>query len=352
MKFENSVTKNMHRLKGTFSSFKYGIDISKHPVVIEADIIYLHWINLFINFHVLKKILKTGKPVFWFMHDMFAITGGCHHSFDCANYQTQCGKCPYHGSGISFTDISRRQFKQKWNIYNQFDNLAFITPSEWLFDCAQKGRLTRNKRIYHIPNLIDSDVFRPLNKDVARQLFSLDIGKKIIGFGADSALTNYYKGWAYLSEALQILSKDGLLKDIPVEVLVFGSSYVKEIAENIPFPVRFLGKLSDEYSIVMIFNCMNVFVIPSLADNFPNTVLESIACDIPVVGFNVGGIPDMVNQNTGYLAKYKDSEDLAQGISLILKKGKKNINERIKPFIKDAVLDEHIKMWYTENIQL
>jgi glycosyltransferase involved in cell wall biosynthesis len=332
----------MHEVKGLFSSFKYGIDIAKHPSVIEADVIYLHWINSLVNYRILKKILKTNKPVYWFMHDMFAITGGCHHSFDCTNYQTKCGNCPYHRTGNVFTDLSKRQFRIKQNLYNQFDNLAFITPSKWLFDCAKKSGLTRNKRIYHIPNLIDTGVFKPINKDAARRLFSLESNKKIIGFGADAALINYYKGWKYLSEALQILSKDDLLKDISIEVLIFGSSYAKEIAENIPFPVHFLGRLYDEYSVVMVYNSVNVFVIPSLAENFPNTVLESIACGTPVVGFDVGGIPDMVNQNTGYLAKYKDSEDLAKQISLLLRHPKTDMNTSISVFALDQILNRHL----------
>ncbi|MDR0505538.1 MAG: glycosyltransferase, partial [Dysgonamonadaceae bacterium] len=330
--FEKVTVQGMLERPGLFSSFKYGIDISRHQAVLDADIIYIHWINALVNYHVLKQILKTGKPVFWFMHDMFAITGGCHHAFDCTNYHVQCVKCPYHGTGSPLTDLSRRQFKRKWKLYNQCDNLAFIAPSKWLFDCAQKSGLTRNKRIYHIPNLIDTTVFKPVSKEVSRRLFSLDIKKKIIGFGADNALQNPYKGWTYLRDALQILSKDALLKDVPIEVVIFGSSYVKEIAEGIPFPVHFLGKLYDEYSLVMVYNSVHVFVIPSLAENFPNTVLESIACDTPVVGFNVGGIPDMVNVHTGYLAEYKNSEDLARHISLLLREPRANVNASISVF--------------------
>ena len=344
---EKIATKNMGKIKGLFSSFKYGICISKRREVNEADIIYIHWINSFVNYHELKKILKKKKPVFWFMHDMFAITGGCHYSFDCVNYYVQCRKCPFHSKGI---DQSKEQYNKKRKIYKQFNNLVFITPSKWLFDCAKKSELTENKQVYHIPNLIDKTVFKSINKNVARELFSLNNNAKIIGFGANSALTNFYKGWDYLKDALQILSKDETLQDKKIEILIFGSNYSKEIADSLPFPVHFLGHLHDDCSLVMAYNCMDVFVIPSIAENFPNTILESLSCNTPVVGFDTGGINDTVNANTGYLTEYRNSSDLARGVSVILKEGRENVYEYTKTFNVKAVLDKHVKMWKTEGV--
>lgn len=341
----------MHAKGGLYSSFKYGIDISKYPEILEADVIYLHWINSFVNYHTFKRILKNRKPVFWFMHDMFAITGGCHHSFDCTNYQTVCRNCPYREKKHLSPDLSVLQYKIKKKIYKKYDNLVFIVPSKWLFECTQKSGLTQNKQAFHIPNLIDTSVFKPMSKDIARQLFSLDIKKKIIGFGADSALINHYKGWGYLKDALEILSKYDSLHDMHIEILVFGSNYSKTIADNIPFPVHFLGHLHDEYSLVMVYSCMDIFVIPSLAESFPNTILECLACDTPVVGFNVGGIPDTVNSNTGYLAEYKSSEDLAKGVSLLLKKKNPNVNEYVKSFIAEVILAKHKEMLDSECIR-
>jgi len=342
--FEKIVTRNMKGVKGLFSSFKYGISISKEKEIIEADIIYIHWINSFVNYRELKNILKIGKPVFWFMHDMFAITGGCHYSFECTNYQTQCCKCPYYTGGL-LTDLSVWQYKKKKKIYKQFNNLRFIASSKWLYDCAKKSTLTNDKLIYHIPHLIDANLFKPINKETARQILSLDKSAKIIGFGADSALTNPYKGWSYLKEALQILSEDETIKEMKMELLIFGSSYSEELANNIPFPTHFLGRLYDEYSLVIAYNCMDVFVIPSLAEAFGQTIIESLASDVPVVGFNVGGIPDMVNENTGYLAEYKNSFDLAKGISFLLKEKKINVRNAINTYIPENIIEEHKKMW-------
>ncbi|MCL2704809.1 MAG: glycosyltransferase, partial [Spirochaetaceae bacterium] len=276
-------------------------------------------------------------------------TGGCHHSFDCINYQTACCKCPYH-KGALLGNLADWQYKAKKKIYKQFKNLMFIAPSKWLFECAKKSGLTDSKQIWHIPNIIDSNIFKPIDKKIVRQLLSLNTNKKIIGFGADSALTNPYKGWDYLKEALQVLAKDKTQQDKKIEVLIVGNNYSKEIAESIPFTVHFLGRLHDEISLVAAYNCMDVFVIPSLAENFPNTILESLNCDTPVVGFNIGGIPDTINENTGYLAEYKNSRDLAEGISLILKKGKANVSEYVKSFAPEIVLDKHKEMWNTQGI--
>jgi glycosyltransferase involved in cell wall biosynthesis len=339
--FDKLAIHSMRARTGLFSSFKYGFNISHHPEILNADVIYLHWINTFVNYQVLKRLLKTGKPVFWFMHDMFPITGGCHHSFECTNYQIQCRKCPYYRVNYFCKDISVWQYKIKRKIYKHYDNLVFIAPSKWLFDCAKKSGLTQEKKIYHIPNLIDSLIFKPLNKDMARQLFSLDGKKKIIGFGADHALLNPYKGWDYLKNALQILSEDKILKDLTIEILIFGSSYSEEIESAIPFHTYFLGHLNDEYSLVMAYNCMDVFVISSLAENFPNTILESLNCNTPVVGFNVGGISDTINTNTGYLAEYKNSKDLAKGISLLLRQERKDLRSYIASFDKENVIKQH-----------
>jgi glycosyltransferase involved in cell wall biosynthesis len=349
--FEHITVKNMKHHIGGFSSFIYGINIIKYKEVINADIIYLHWVcDSFINYHILEKILRLGKPVFWFMHDMFPITGGCHHSFDCNFYYDGCYNCQYSKSHFS---IASWQYKKKQKIYKQYDNLFFISPSKWLCHCAQNGKATKNKHIYYIPNLIDPLRFKPLGipgRNIARQLFLVNNNVKVIGFGADTALTNPYKGWSYLKEALQILFNNNQLENMNIEVIIFGSNYNRVIADSIPFISHFLGHLHDTYSLALLYNCMDVFIVPSLADNLPNTVIESLFCNAPVVAFNVGGIPDMVNSETGYLAEYKNSNDLVAGISLMLKSRPDNIHNFIKPFSPANVLECHKKAWKAENI--
>jgi glycosyltransferase involved in cell wall biosynthesis len=343
---EKIETTSMKNIPYRFSTFNYGIDISNRPEVKEVDVIYLHWINSsFISGKTLEKILRKGKRVFWFMHDMFPITGGCHHSFECLNYQTECRKCPYHTKKHLLQDIALSQFKKKQRLYKKYNNLTFIAPSNWLFESAKKSEVIQNNNIHHIPNMIDTVLFKEIDKDAARQLFCIDSKKKIIGFGAENVLAAPYKGWAYFQDALNVLLNNNPTLVADIEILVFGSSYNKKLADSLPFKAHFLGHLSDEYSLVMAYNCMDVFVIPSLAENFPQTILESLAVNVPVVGFNIGGIPDMVNQNTGYLARYKDSEDLANGIAFILQNGRYNVRGYIEPFSANKILERHKLLW-------
>jgi glycosyltransferase involved in cell wall biosynthesis len=342
----------MKNYAGLFSSFSYGVDISKNQKIVKSDVIYLHWIgDNFVNHRILKKILKLRKPVFWFMHDMFPITGGCHYSLECTRYQTQCQNCPYCGNGLF--DISAGQFRKKKKLYKHFDNLSFIAPSKWLFECVKRSALTESKVVYHIPNLIDPEVFKPLDKNMVRKLFSLNYNKMYLAFGAHSALNNDLKGWSYVKAALNILFNNCSFLDTQIEVIIFGSSHNKKIADEIPFPSRFLGHLYDEYTLAAIYNAIDVFVIPSLAENFPNTILESLSCDTPVVGFNVGGIPDMVNEHTGYLAEYKNAGDLAKGLSSLLKskENRSNIRRHVSCFFPEKILNLHKIMWTKEICQ-
>jgi glycosyltransferase involved in cell wall biosynthesis len=348
--FEKIVIAGIDNTRGVYSSFLFGVDVSKYLEVIKPDIIYLHWIcGSFINFRILKRILKSGKPVFWFMHDMFPITGGCHHSFECEKYYIKCFKCPLNKKNNILPDLSSLQFFLKRKIYKQFNNLAFIAPSKWMLECARMSGLTKYKKIYHIPNLINPDRFKAVDKNTARRLFSINKEKKIIAFGADNALSNPYKGWNYLKDALHLIAKENVSKEIAIEVLVFGSNYNRKISDDIPFPCHFLGKLYDEYSMVMMYSCVDVFVIPSLAESFGQTILESLSCNTPVVGFNVGGIPDMVNDHTGYLARYKDSADLAKGIMALLRTGKKGVSVHASPFYANAIFDLQKNMWESVN---
>ncbi len=105
-----------------------------------------------------------------------------------------------------------------------------------------------------------------------------------------------------------------------------------------------MGFLQDEYSTALVYNAADVFIVPSLADNLPTTVQESLSCGTPVVGFEVGGIPDMIShKKNGYLAKYKDSGDIAEGIKFC-------INNRIKgyrlpDFEPSVIVQKHLELF-------
>ena len=339
-KIQNFLTRNSIKKFGAFSYPIFGTDISKLEQIKEADIIYLHWtLGGFLNVSNLESLAKLNKPIIFIMHDMWAITGGCHHSFTCGKYMTGCGACPMLPKHKK-KDLSSRLFAKKMKFYSKYKNIHFISPSKWLYNCAKQSLLLRNHPISYIPNVIDSNIFRPVNKIVARQFLGLSPTDNIIVFGAVS-VSNPYKGWVYLEKALNLL-KDSLSYD-NTTVLIFGSGYKKELAEAIPFKTKFTGFLSDEYSMILLYNAADILVTPSLADNQPTTVMESLCCGAAVVGFEVGGIPDMIShKENGYLAKYLDAGDIARGIKFCL--DNKLSGFQLPDFKSDLILQKHLSL--------
>jgi glycosyltransferase involved in cell wall biosynthesis len=300
--------------KGIFSFPFVGIDVSMHPSLQLADIIFLHWINRdFLRVTDIKKILMLNKPVFWVLHDMWPMTGGCHHSFECKKYESSCTYCPLLKNPAS-NDLSHKLFDSKIFSFIPFNNLNLIAPSKWISESAKKSRLFSGKRIIHIPNYIDTQVFAPTNKKAARELFGIKVHEKVIMFGATEGTDNPYKGWPYLLESLNILSKE----NSEYKIIILGSEKNDSFIQSVPFPVIFSGHINSEERICNLYNSADVFVAPSLADNLPNMVIESLACETPVVGFNIGGIPDLIiHKENGYIANYMDSYDLLQGIKWV-----------------------------------
>lgn len=297
-----------------FSSGKYGIDISNHPYILEADIIHMHWVNSnYISIDSLKKLQNLGKKIVWTLHDMWLFTGGCHYSSYCKNYEEKCGNCPILNTGQD-KDVTRKIFNKKLSVLKEM-NINIITCSKWLGECAKNSTLLKNKKIEIIPNLLNEDIFKLIDKKIARDVLGLNKNKKYLCFGAMNATGDPRKGYKYLKESLENLKQ---LNNKDIELLIFGASYSSDI-EELPYKAKFIGRIYDEYTLSLIYNSANVFVSPSLEDNLPNTVLESLHCGTPVVAFNIGGMPDMIeHKRNGYLANYKDTEDLANGIKWVL----------------------------------
>jgi len=195
-----------------------------------------------------------------------------------------------------------------------------------------------------IPNVLDKNIFKHIGQNIARDILNLDKEKKYILFGAMNSTSDPRKGWDYLKKSLQkIDEKYSDLKN-EVELLVFGSSYSEDV-EKLPFNVKFLGRFSDEIALSLIYNSADLFAAPSLEDNLPNTVLESLHCGTPVAAFDIGGMPDMIeHKNNGYLAELKNPTDLAEGILWSLNNlDKVEINE--KYFNKDRIINDILDIY-------
>lgn len=335
------INKKNHKEYGLFSYPVMGSKLSLMKEVRDADYIYIHWVlGGFMNLANIEQIAKLGKPVIFFMHDMWPITGGCHYSFDCEKYTSSCFNCQVFAKNKE-NDLSARGFQKKLKFYSSYNNLCFVSPSTWLYDCSLKSSLTKDKPNFHIPNIIDQKIYKPFDKNIAKEILKIDKSQVVISFGAIS-INNPYKGLNYLLKSLKLLFQDVEFKNILV--LIFGSGYKKEIDDEIPYKTKFIGHLSDEYSTVIAYNATDVFIAPSLADNLPTTVLESLSCGTPVVGFDVGGIPDMVkHKENGYLAKYRDSNDLADGIKFCLANKMKGFN--LPEFESKCILNKHLALF-------
>jgi len=318
-----AVSRMIQYLFHPYATFGYsvlGYSVHEHPLVKEADVIYLHWVgNSMINIKGLEKILMLGKPVYWYMHDMHPMTGGCHYSFDCEGYKKNCSDCPLvrKNKGLN---ITHRELQSKLEHWSKYDNLRVVTPSAWLANCARESIIFKGHSTFVCPNILDMQLFKPMERATARRILNIGSEKKLILFGADSVKSEY-KGWEYLKEVLNRLPTG------EYECLVFGAENTK-IVNEVNMVVHFLGYLSDAYSLVLAYNAADVFVTPSLADNYPNVVLEALACGLPCVGFDIGGIPDLIHhEENGYLAEYKNSQGLIAGIEYVLGADNRRLSE-------------------------
>lgn len=301
----------------SFSLANFGHDLSKHPLVQNADILHLHWINQgFLSLENIRQLAGLGRPVCWTLHDMWAFTGGCHYSGACQQFQQACGECPFlRRPGPN--DLSHRIWQRKKNTFPK--NIQFVTCSEWLADVARSSSLLRDYAIKSIPNPIDTDIFKPL-PDIERTTFRQEKGiavNAVVLLFVAMKVSDTRKGFKYLLQALALLQ--AAHPDLPVEILVLGQSNPTDLAA-LPYPFHALGMVKDARQIAAIYAAADAFIIPSLEDNLPNTVMESIACGTPVVGFRTGGIPEMVeHQREGYIAEQGDSAALAEGIYWVVR---------------------------------
>ncbi|MCD7899634.1 MAG: glycosyltransferase family 4 protein [Bacteroides sp.] len=296
-----------------------GTDITSLPEFTQADIIHLHWINQgMLSLKNIQKILQSGKPVVWTMHDMWPCTGICHYAGGCINYQDRnCGNCSYLLGGGNRRDLSHRVFMKKQKIL-QTAPIHFVTCSAWLQDLARKSALLNKHEITHIPNPINTNLFKSKSKKEARIKCGLPTESPLILFGSVK-VKDRRKGADYLVEACNILAMKHpeLINTLGVVLIGHKSRSLEKI---LPFKVYPLDYVSDEHELVNIYNSVDMYVTPSLEDNLPNTIMEAMACGVPCVGFQVGGIPEMIDHlHNGYVADYKSSYDFANGIYWILK---------------------------------
>jgi glycosyltransferase involved in cell wall biosynthesis len=298
-----------------FSPANTGEDLSGHRLVREADILHLHWVNGgFLSLRSLKKLLDQDKPVVWTFHDMWAFTGGCHLALDCTEYMKSCGNCPYLRKPRT-RDLSARLWKKKQKLFSH-RNLTIVTPSRWMKECAGSSSLLGHFDISAIPNPVDPEVFHPVERESACRELGLDPGKKYILFGAAN-VRNMIKGFSYFVEAAGMLHRE-LEETGSVELILLGRTGGNE-AKMFPFRLHTISYTGAMDKVVRLFSIAHLYLISSIQENFPNTIIEAMLCGTPSVGFKTGGIPEMIeHKKDGYLAEHRSSGDLAAGMKWLL----------------------------------
>jgi glycosyltransferase involved in cell wall biosynthesis len=277
-----------------------------------CDLINLHWVAGFVDIEILFKHLPPNVPLVWRLADMAPVTGGCHYDLGCDKFTRECGGCPVLGSTLE-NDLSRQVWRRKSSALSklQTNRLHIVGTSRWIAEQAKRSSLLGRFPRAVIPNGLDVEVFAPQDKMTSRDSLNVPRTAKVVLFVADSANIKR-KGFDYLASALA-----GITGRPDIFLLSVGGG-----KPNVPnLPQLHLGKIADDHKLATIYSAADVFVIPSLQESFGQTVTESMACGTPVVGFNVGGIPDMVRPSiTGQLAPVADAVALRTAILDVLAK--------------------------------
>ncbi len=292
-----------------FSSF----GLKDNAKVRNSDIIHFH--NLhgdYFSPFCLPELTRI-KPSLWTLHDMQALTGHCAHSMECDRWIDGCGKCPYLKTFPSVErDMTSFVWKEKKRIYENSD-LILVCPSMWLKKCVEKSVL-KSHDVHLIYNGVDTSIFKPADKNEARKILGLPLERTIFLFNAAGGIGNKWKGSEYL---LEVYAR---YKDDP-EFLFLNVGGAAE-PDGQPKAVNWIDVpfVNDEKHMARYYSAADLFLYPSLADNCPLVILESMACATPVITFKTGGIPELVKHlETGYLAEYKNTRDFMDGIDFYVK---------------------------------
>lgn len=294
---------------GTWLSTKRLIRLIKRW---KPNVIHFHNIHgYYLDLSIAKAAGNLGIPVVWTLHDAWPLTGRCSHFLDCERWRTGCGRCPHlREHPKAYFDSSAWMWPRKRRLLGGVWKPVIVTPSRWLADSVREA-FGESCRIEVIPNGIDTDVSRPLDREQARKELGLPSEKKIVLFAAANPAEER-KGIRYFFEGLKYVQADNWM------ALAVG----REIDTRKWLPpgveLRQLGYVKGNQAMAKVYSAADLYCITSLADNFPTTVLEAMACGTPVAGFRVGGIPEQVTEDCGQLVPPRDTKALGQAITALL----------------------------------
>lgn len=276
-----------------------------------VDLVNMHWVGG--ESLSIEDIGKIRKPLVWTFHDMWALCGAEHISDHGPDARWRKGYFAHNRpAGAKGPDLDRFTWNRKRRAWKQ--PVQVVTPSRWLADCVRQSFLMKDWPVAVIPNVLQTDVFKPLEREHSRHALNLPLDRHIVLFGALGGTRDPNKGYSLLLEALNLLAAGGA----PVLCVVFGQGEPRD-AVPLPFPVKWMGHVSDDATLALLYSAADVMVTPSKLENLPQSATEAQACACPVAAFDCTGLPEVVEHlKTGYLARSFDAADLAHGIAWVL----------------------------------
>jgi glycosyltransferase involved in cell wall biosynthesis len=285
----------------------------------DPEIFCVHWISGLLNTRTMLELHRAfPSPIVWIMVDQEPVTGGCHYSGACERYKTGCGQCPLLAER-HLADSTRRVWRAKKRCFDALDPVI-VAPTGWCSRMAHEGPLLHGRRVEKIPLPIDTALFRPLDRRIAREVLAIPPDKFVVFLGAQR-LQEPRKGMKLLWEALallpNLLSKRPGLSAEDVFLFIAGKGEIP--GGSLPFPFRCAGELRDGTTLALAYQAADLFICPSTEDAGPMMVPESLLCGTPVVAFETGSAEDLIrDMETGYLVRKTTSEELAAGIGRLL----------------------------------
>ncbi len=321
-------------------------------VPITPEIIHGH--NLHGDYFDLRQLpqLSQHTPLVLTLHDAWLLSGHCAHSLNCERWQIGCGECPdlrIYRSIIR--DATAFNWQRKANIY-QRSKLYIATPCQWLMDKVQHSMLAPaivDAKV--IPNGVDLNIFKPAPKAEVRAKLGLPQNALILLFCAEAIRRNYFKDYTMLYDTVAKISQQQ--SSSPICFVVLGDESPKEKLGNVE--ILYVDYQSDRATVASYYQATDIYLHAAKADTFPTSILEALACGVPVVATAVGGIPEQVTEDvTGFLVPQGDSTAMAQRIiKLIESESLRNaMSQNAAQIAKQAfgveLMVEQYLSWYQE----
>lgn len=329
------------------SSGDFALNVHHHPWVKEADIVCLNWFNQgLLSVKGIHKLHRMGKKIIWTMHDMWAMTGICHHSYECSYFLDNCGNCQFLAGGGKPNDLSKKIWEKKHKLYREVP-ITFVAVSRWLEHRARQSSLLRNCAVMTIHNPFPVEQF---HTSPSKLIYSIETPTKpnMILFGA-ARLDDPIKGLNYAIEALNYIFDN--YPDIASEtaVYLFGSMKHPEMLDNLRMSYRWLGMVNDFKILRYLYSTAKVVLSTSLYETLGGTLVEGQAGGALPVTFGGDGREDVVEHlKTGYIASYKDTKDIANGIIWAIKSkiSRESLHKSVEDrFSAPVIAHKYIKLF-------